>query len=162
MKPWQILVAIGIGAFVGVVVVCGGLGFWIARETLVPLQAAMTPGSPGISYQLNGPAQVQVGRPFTLEATITNSGATAQTLHSLENYSGLTIHSSTPAWQNRQGSLMTYQLSIPAGGQQIIRLEVEASTDGPHFANIDANINNYMNYVEGWCQFTAVAPTTSP
>lgn len=168
MKTWQVLVAIAVGSFIGVVVVCGGLGAWIVIISQQQMQSMMQGmGAPlDISYHLRGPSEVAAGQRFTLEAVVENTGSSPRTLTGLENYSDLIVHASTPAYQNRQGSTYTYQLSIPPGGTQVVQLEVEAATPGPQTVNFDAYFDNDFTFIEGFHSLDVMpqgaAPTAPP
>lgn len=160
MKTWQVLTAIGVGSFLAVLLVCGGMATWMGIVMQQSLNAAqqgfanMQPGAyatvPGITYSLQGPHEAIVNQPFTLEAIVENNSSQVQTIHSIDSYSSLRILSSQPAWQNRQNDTYVFNLDVQPGQMQIIRFEVEPVSVGYEDVNLDANINSPTNFTEAY------------
>ena len=159
MKPWQIITAIGIGSFLGVVVVCGGVGTWFVITVNRQMSAinpminggSLTPTVPGITYTMSMPEQSVQGERFTITCTVVNTLSTTQTLHSLQNYSSLRIHAADPAPQSDGGGpMLVYNTVLPPNQPQTFLLEASSDTTGWVEVNIDANIGGPTNLVEGW------------
>lgn len=171
MKPWQILIAIGIGSFLGIVVVCGGLGAWFVINVNRQMNTGggmfnngmYGPGfaTPvGITYTLTGPAQATQGERFTLVCTIENTLTTPQALHSLQNYSGLTIHSVDPPPQTVPGdwTMLIFNTPLPPNQPQTFHLECSSEMIATQEVNIDANINDPGTYIEAWHTIQILPP----
>ena len=169
MKPWAILLAIGIGSFLAVLLVCGGMGAGFMYLVYQEAQSQSLYGGgayagasvPGINYHLQGPTRVVAGEAFTLEAVVENTGTSVQTLHSLVNYSRLNVLNTTPAFQQRQGNDFSFNLPLQPGQQETIQIEAVATTPGWDSVNFDVHINSSGNYVEAFHSLE-VLPAGSP
>ena len=159
VKPWQVLTAIALGAFVGCIVVCGG-GMILAGvyfKDMIQNNPAFSGGYnfpttvANLSYFMSAPSTVQQGQPFEIELTLENHDTAPQTLHSLQNYSSLNITQSDPPWQSQQSDEFVYQMTLPPGQVQTIKLTAEAQWTGYESINIDAHLDLMGNsYAEAY------------
>ncbi len=166
LKAWQVLTAIGIGSFVGVIVVCGGgvaLTMVFFQQQISSFNSLVSGNFgtiPNLNYTMQLPPSALEGQPFDIELTLENTGTSAMTLYSLNDYSGLTLLQSDPPWQRLSGGEMMYQFPLPPG--QTVAVKVTAQTDmvGSQSINIDAHTDGMgMSWAEAYGTINVVAAT---
>lgn len=170
---WPLILASAGGAFVGVVLLGGFMLVAIAGlvqsgalyDLLDFAQYSGYASSPvNLNYNMQTPGVVQQGVPFEIELTLENTDTVPQTLHSLQDYSGLQFIQSDPPWQSLQGSEMIYQMTLQPGQVQTVKLTATTSTLRYQSINIDANLDGMgYQFVEayGQLQVNPQQPNTS-
>ncbi|MEO0513749.1 MAG: hypothetical protein AAF086_00455 [Planctomycetota bacterium] len=162
------LTAIGLGSFLGVVVVCGGgvaLTMLFFQQQIASFNSIISGNYgtiPNLNYTMQLPPTAVEGQPFEIELTLENTGTSPITLHSLDDYSGLTLIQSDPPWQSLSGGEMMYQLPLPPG--QVVTVKVTAQTDmlGSQTINIDAHADGGMSWAEAYGTINVVAASAPP
>lgn len=169
MKTWQVLTAIGIGAFAGVVVVCGGgvaLMMVFFQQQINSFNGMMSGNFtvPNLNYTMQVPPDVVEGQPFEIELTLENTGTSPMTLYSLEDYSALTLIQSDPPWQSESDGVMVYQMTLDPGQPQTIKVTARTDMVGFQTLNIDATTDaSGMSFTEAYATINvAPAPPEAP
>lgn len=168
MKTWQVLTAIGIGSFLGVVLVCGGsIAITTAyfQQQFTAFNQAMSGniGIPNLTYTMQAPPDVIEGQPFEIQLTLENTGPSPMTLYSLDDYSGLTLIRSDPPWQSMSGGEMIYQLTLPPNQLQTIKITASSNMLGSQQINIDAHADSaMMNWAEAYAIINVKPPPAQP
>lgn len=168
LQTWQVLTAIALGSFLGVVVVCGGGG----ALTMLFFQQQITSFNnivsgnygtiPNLSYSMQVPANAVEGQPFEIELTLDNTGTSPMTLYSLNDYSGLTLIQCDPPWQSRNGSEMLYQLPLPPGQPVTLKVTAQANGSGTQSLNIDAYTDGGLSWAEAYGTIIVTPATPTP
>ncbi|MEM1109449.1 MAG: hypothetical protein AAGH99_12255 [Planctomycetota bacterium] len=168
VKTWQVLTAIGLGSFLGVVVVCGGgvaLTMIYMQQQISSFSNIFTGGFgivPNLTYTVVAPPNATQNQPFDIELTFENTGTTPMTLYSLQDYSGLTLLRSDPPWQSKNYDEMVYQITLQPNQPQVIKLTLESSIPGTQYLNFDANMDaSGLTFAEGYATVT-VNPSPTP
>ncbi|MEO1235969.1 MAG: hypothetical protein AAFX76_04195 [Planctomycetota bacterium] len=150
LQTWQVLTAIGVGSFLGVVVVCGGglamTGWFIQQQlswaaglgTSYSGGSGFSAGVPDLRYDMNLPARVQQGVPFEVELTLENTGTTPMTLHSVYDYSGLSLMASDPPWSQYSHDEAVYGMTIDPGQTRTVKITAISHALGSQSINFDA------------------------
>lgn len=165
VKTWQVLTAIGIGTFVGVVVVCGGGVALMAvyfQQQMTSFNSMMAGNFsvPNLSYTMQAPPTAVAGQPFEIELTLENTGSTPIKINSLDDYSGLTLIQSDPPWQSESGGVMDYQLTIPPNQTQTVKLTAQTDATGIQTLNIDAQTDMAFTEAYGSIDVSPAAPAS--
>ena len=149
-----ILIAIGVGSFLGVVVVCGGAAAMVGLAWNEMMQQMMLAGGGGgyvvnANHTMTAPSQVTAGQPFTVDVTAHNTDPyAAKQLYSVEIYSDLAqnggLKSVTPQPVSQTDTGYSVQLvfehDVPSNTQFDIQLEFEAPQQTQLYPlNIDTN-----------------------
>ncbi|MEX0655650.1 MAG: hypothetical protein WD534_05030 [Phycisphaeraceae bacterium] len=166
MKTGWILAAIGIGAFLGVVVVCGGLGagfLYLVSEEMEQQRGQFGVAHGGfqsshanVDYTLTGPDEVRVGEPATFIVEVTNTSTSEHhSLYSLDLYTELVdqgaVDASPSPKQDNPGSSyaeLVYELDLPPGATEQVEVTFHPSQAGQYNVNIDACIDTTFDFIE--------------
>lgn len=171
MKQGPILIAIGIGAFLGVVAVCGGLGAgvlllmkwemdrdWAHYNSYAVVE--------DVDYTLAGPETVAAGEIAIFKVNVTNTSQTEhRTLRSIALYTELADHSKVtfvpaPQWfdESTGGSYghAMFDLPLPPGATQII--EVHFTPTRPRYYNVNIDVHVDTGFIERYHDLRVVVP----
>ena len=166
MKNGPVLLAIGIGAFLGTMVTCGGLGagfLWILSNAMEDGLADFAQQFPiaaeveGIDYTLSGPDSITLGETITFVIEVTNTGSDERMLYSLDFYTELVGHGpvtvspapmSLNAIAGEEIGDAHFQLPLPPGATERIEVTFLPTSARTYFVNIDVNIDEDFNYIE--------------
>lgn len=140
---------------------CGGLGWWL-------YSAAEAPSN--ITYNLNAPAQVEVGQTVTLTVEVTNTDSDVQKLVDVDIYDsyldGFVLVGSDPPYAGSSNvfgmTTLNFGLDIPAGGTQTIEIELRAANTGIWRGDVDVTIGNIMSFITQLAQTEVVPAGTTP
>lgn len=161
MKKGAVLVAIGIGAFLGVVAVCGGLGagfLWLIHQQLEREFADFSyEPVTGIDYVLHGPQAIELGEPLLFIVEVTNTSETdRRLLYSIDLYTelvdqGVVTFVPTPAsydteWDDYAEAI--FNLPLAPGATERIEVHFTPTLAGSYNVNIDVCIDNAHSFIE--------------
>jgi hypothetical protein len=159
MKNGWIIAAIGIGAFLGVVLVCGGLGaafLWMVRDEFQNI-GVFTPVT-GIDYTLSGPDSVNAGETATFVIEVTNTSTTDdRVLYSIDLYTELVgqgpvaaVPAGRPFYADEGDTYaeLIYQLPLPPGATERIEVQFTPNQPGRYEVNIDVCIDTAFSFIE--------------
>lgn len=122
------------------------------------------PASPkqGISVAIESPPEVTVGQTFVIRTTVTNTGAEAARLDSIDigdSYlEGVAIESSEPAWGDTMHVPIDdtlshdFQANVPAGSSFTVTFKARAKRAGRFAGDFDVCVNSAFN-----CFFEKIA-----
>lgn len=168
MKSSTIVLAVAIGAFLGVVVVCGGLGVALLAMLRGPLAGLENAGQvTDIAYDLVGPKQIALGEPATFTVQVTNtSDIVHRTLYSVDLYTDLVVQGPLEAdpvapsmhiEHDGEWAKLKYGMPLPPGATETITVRLNPTRPGEYWVNIDVCIDDSYGFIERFHDLTVTA-----